>query len=154
MRIVQLLEKQGALICAGFALVCAVAWRYWLKRNFFVPEDPRSILTTAITVSSIAIGFIATAKSVMLTMRNSRAGRNLDKYGLFSTCLVYFMASIKGLLLFTAVNAVGLFLPSRTEPSWLVDLFCIAWLVSAVWAGALTWRTLWIYEAFAKKVSE
>lgn len=154
MRNKKLLEAQGANIGAIAALLVAVIWRYVLNRHFFLPEDPRCILTTAITVSAIAIGFIATAKSVMLTMRNSRAGKNLDKYGLFGICMVYFMASIKGLMLFTAISAIGLFIPSKTDPAWLVDIFCVAWLVSAVWAGCLTWRTLWIYEAFAKKVSE
>lgn len=147
-------ELHGAKLGAGIALGCALVWRYVLKLDFYIPKDPRSILTTAITVSSIAIGFIATAKSVLLTMRNSRAGKNMDKYSLFPLCTSYFMSSIKGLMLFTAVSAAGLFVPSKSDPRWLVDAFCITWFVSAVWAAMLTWRTLWIYEAFARKVSE
>ncbi len=154
MRPSKYLEEYGAITLTVFVLAIALVVRYGFKAQFFIPEDPRCILTTVITVSAIAVGFIATAKSVMLTMRNSKAGKNLDKYKLFGICMVYFMASIKGLLLFTVISACGLFIPSKTDLRWLVDLFCLSWLSAAVWAGSLTWRTLWIYEAFAKKVSE
>lgn len=55
----------------GGVLACLA---YFTAQHYLrIAEDPKDLLTTAINVSTITIGFLATMKSILLMMDRKRA---------------------------------------------------------------------------------
>lgn len=152
------LERQWELVGPAFigelALIFAVLWHVVLKKPIPIPEDPKTILTTTITVSSIAIGFIATAKSIFISMSESSPAKKLKENDLFQDVISFCLEAMRGLLFFVGLSTLGLFIPSKHDPQLLISIYCIAWFVTVCYALALTIRAILVYENFTKALAK
>ncbi len=64
-------KRYPGVIAAGFA-----AAYYYADRHFQLPPPPRDLMAVVVSVSAIAVGFLATAKAILFTIQD----RTVIKY--------------------------------------------------------------------------
>jgi len=110
-----------------------------------LPARFDSLLNATIGLSAIAIGFLATAKSILLTLDDQWIVKQLKKTGLYVRLLGYFMAAIYWSFLLALVSASGLLIDFRADgcrhhPAWFS-----AWALAFVGTGACCYRVIKIF---------
>jgi len=108
------------------ALCCALLW-YWCAPEF--PKDDE-ILSASLSVGAILIGFLATAKSLLMTL-DTPVLKRLSDAGYIKDIASYMGEGIYLLFVFCAWTMLGYFM----DTSW-------------PWFG-LSWFTLLIASTFA-----
>lgn len=100
----------------------------WHKAGLSFPKT-ESLLSSTLSVSGIFVGFLATSKSIIMTMSSAIVER-LRNSGYIKVFASYISEAITINLVFCICNVVGFFYESRG--SW----FSIAWISLGV--GAFT----------------
>lgn len=103
------------------------AYLWWKLELNFPAKD--SVLSSTLSVSGIFVGFLATSKSILMTMSSPIIER-LRSSGYMNVLATYIAQAIWLNLLFCTINVVGFFANQGTV--W----FPTAWVTFAV--GALT----------------
>jgi hypothetical protein len=83
---------------------------YYVLRRTPLPEGATEALVVLVSVSAIAIGFIATAKMILLTVPSNKAVRQLREAGLFNLYMRYMMEAITWCFIVAGIAGVLLFL--------------------------------------------
>jgi len=111
------------------AALCATAY-YYAYWRFRLSPPPRDLLTVVVSVCAIAVGFVATAKSILLTIQERTVIRFFRDSNRYATLVNYFMAAVYWSFLCAGLSAFGL----------LFDLPKLNWWVGRV--GATLWVLL------------
>ena len=104
--------------------VVALAWHYCLYSRF--PEEPNDLMLATGTASAVLIGFLATAKAIILGLTGTPVFKALKDSGYHTILFRYlFEATATGLLLLV-LSVVGFFFPKDKMPLWFDHLWVIA----------------------------
>ena len=63
-------------------------------RNHSFPESLSDLFSVSVTISAISIGFIATSKSILLTMEDRRIIQQIKDLGLYTTLINYIICDV------------------------------------------------------------
>jgi hypothetical protein len=109
------------------ALVLFGVWLYF-GRPF--PRNPEGLMGASGTVAVVFVGFLGTAKAIVLSISNSPVYKRLKETGYSRVLFSYLYESIFSGIVFLVISVLGFFLPERESH----DFFAALWVL----AGAAT----------------
>lgn len=118
-------------------VVFGLAYYYVLSARGPLPCSLKDLLAAVINVSAIAIGFLATAESVMLGLENKTVVARLKKINYFGFVVDYMRGALVLAFVLALVSAAGLLTDFVTPSPWHTKAFS-AWL-GLVAASLLAW---------------
>lgn len=102
----------------------------WFLLGGALPKDDSALLSSSLTLGAILTGFLATAKAIFISLRNSTVMRELRDKG-YSAHLISYMAEAIWLALgFSIMSIIGFFVSSESTT------------YGTVWAGTGTMTAL------------
>ena len=108
---------------------------YWLSSPF--PAKPDALMGASGTVAAVLVGFLGTAKAIILTITRSAIFRKLKEAGYTAILFRYLYEAILFGSVFLVVSVVGFFLPENEPQKW----FAIIWILTGSWALLLYLRS-------------
>lgn len=133
----KIIEKWYPFTVGGM-VAALYLWLGWYKD---MPPNLKELLAAVISVSAIAVGFMATAKSILFSIEKKRAVRMLKEAGEFSTLIDYLMASVNWSFLLGLLSVVGLVL-DFSKMAWWRPCLAAMWLLLFVTAGVACYRVI------------
>jgi hypothetical protein len=114
----------GAILC-GFGA-------FYILRSTALQPGFKDLVGAVVNVSAISVGFLATAKSLLLSLSDRSIISRLKQTGHFNTLVGYFLAAVNIWLLLALVSSALLYLYSADKPpsNWYRILV-------SFWAGLL-----------------
>jgi hypothetical protein len=100
-----------------------VAWWYGLQAPF--PAKPEGLLSTTATAAAVLVGFLATAKAVVLGMTGSPIFQIIKQTGYHQVLFGYLLEAVIGDILLLVVSIIGFFV-SLPGQAWFPVLWTIA----------------------------
>ena len=128
----------GALASLLFFLIYVVS-----KKP--LPGGARESLVVLVSVSAIAVGFIATAKMILLTVPQNRAVRQLREAGLFNAYVGYMLEAITWCFVAACLAGLLLFLFDSLPVPLPAGIFALIVFVSAT-AAARSYQVIRIFS--------
>jgi hypothetical protein len=105
----------------------------------------KELFSAVISVSSIAVGFLATSKSIMLSLDKRRVIRQLKDIGVYGTLLSYLMTAVNWSFATAIFTALALFVDtSRKVPDWYPNAFAV-WIFVTITAALSCYRVIRIF---------
>lgn len=124
--------------CIAIVVASTCAW--WDPTP---PKTTPTLLGAIINVSGIAIGFLAAAEAIILSIDDVRVIRHLKQAGGYTILVRYLSEAIIASFLLAAVSAVGLFRDFETGHwHWFGEA---AWVFLLVAASLSYFRVLWVF---------
>lgn len=96
----------------AFAVIAAIAW-YYLELDDVFSESKSEILGSTLTLSAIFTGFLATAKSLILSIRGSQVIQDLTESGYIDDLIDYMSVAVNASLLTCIWALAGYFVGSH-----------------------------------------
>lgn len=138
----------GGLVSAG---VC-----YWLLRTSTIPPGTKDLLASFLNVAAIMIGFLVTAKSILLSIDDKWIIQRSKEAGAYEMLVSYLVAATYWWLITALLSALGVALVPPTLQDWqhiiAVRLFSF-WIFAASTAILTALRVLTIYSSILRSVS-
>ncbi len=97
-------ERWFPLTIGLFTAACYILF----LRDYSLPSSVRDLFSSAMQVSSITIGFLITAFSILVTIENKHIVQQLKKAGVYNKLINYFADAIKWSFILIAVSSIGL----------------------------------------------
>jgi len=135
-----LIEKWITYILAS---VCAAAYLHFFAQSEF-SKTINSLFTAIISISAVSIGFIATTKSILFSLRDSSTVKWIKSGGSYQSLIDYMMTAIRWCFLNAIVSAVCL-LVDFPSYYWAPFLFA-AWVFTCVTAFSSCYRVIHIFS--------
>jgi hypothetical protein len=131
-----------------------IAFVYLVLFSFFpkftISKGFRDIFIAAITINAISIGFLATAKAILISINQSKIVKWMKETGTYNTIIKYFMDALV-LSMLCAVWSMFLLLIDFSNPVKYI-LFCIATWVFLFTASMLSmYRIVAIFSKILRK---
>lgn len=133
---------------AALAVASTAVWWFCFRGRYATLDAP-AIFQTALTVTSITIGFLATAKSILLTS-NSALLRRLRKQGSFHTFARYLARASMYSFVSLAFSAGGMLMHWRSRPDTLHTIVFAMWFFWAALAGTTAFRSVHLFCKFVE----
>lgn len=108
---------------------------YWFGAAF--PSKPDALMGASGTVAAVLVGFLGTAKAIILTITRSAVFRRLKEAGYSAILFRYLYEALLFGSLFLVVSVVGFFLPENQPQKW----FAVIWILTGSWALLLYLRS-------------
>jgi hypothetical protein len=120
-----------------------------LLRSKPLPTSLKDVFSAATTLSGIAIGFLATAMSILFTIGNTNVVKQMKNSNKYTILINYFMDAINWSFLLASLSFLGLFVEIKTFGSleWLV--FGI-WLFTLLTSGLSSYRVIRVFAAILR----
>lgn len=115
-------------------VIIAIAWWHF---GMPFPRNPDGLLGASGTVAVVFVGFLGTAKAIVLSISNSPVYQKLKDAGYHRVLFNYLYDSILFSILFLIVSLIGFFLPEGEPSHW----FALAWVLSGAATILLYVRT-------------
>lgn len=131
-----LIEKKYPLV---IALLIVIANFLFMPLSFY-KNIINNLMHPVINISTIAVCFLATIKTMLITIDNKDVIRKLKNSTYYNDLLDYLIAPIKSCFILAIISAGGTLFDSNSLPHW-VKYFL------PVWVGILTYSTLAFYRA-------
>ena len=111
------------ILCLAFLIA-----NKYLK--FTVSNDTKQLFTAAITISAISVGFIATAKSILISIRGTKVVKWMKDGGTYDQVVNYLMSAVNWCLGVAIVSALALLFDYATVKVWhgyafMFWVFCV-----------------------------
>ena len=116
-----LVEKSWPYVITLLVVIC---WFHFLQHHFPNPSDDLMLATG--TAAAVLIGFLATAKAIVLGLTSTAVFKALKDTGYHSILFHYFFEAIVFGTGALVISIVGFFLP-EPKPVW----FAIIWVAIA-----------------------
>lgn len=114
-------------------------------RNCELPKSVKDLLTAALTIGSITIGFVATAKSILFSIEQKRIIRILKDVSKFKVLVRYLMAAIHWSFAWAALSGLGLLIDFESPALWHTWIFSI-WVWFTVTACLTYYRVIKMFS--------
>ncbi|WP_164016965.1 hypothetical protein [Pyxidicoccus trucidator] len=130
----------GVLVTASAAVA---RWRY---PEWKLPNDLGQLFSSTMDIGAIAIGFLATAKTVLLSIQGSPAVTKMRGSGLYEGLLRFILKAIRAAFALATWSLVTVFLEKALNHSTLVwELVVFAWLFLVITAGLSCYRVIDVF---------
>lgn len=126
-------EQWSARICGGLA--CLLYWIFFSDRPF--PQSIVQLLSAVLTISAIAIGFMGTAKSILVSIRDRDIVEQLKEtkpYGeigpsYYDIILDYILAGTIWSFALAVVSTIAMLVDFQYPQGWVIALVYV-WFFS------------------------
>jgi hypothetical protein len=114
-------------------------------RNHQLPDTLTGLLSAMVSVAGIAVGFLATAKSILVSIDDKEIIRKLKKVGYYKRIIGYLRSAIRWSFALAVLSAAGMLidLKGNWEP-WKAVCFAI-WLGVTVTAALSYYRVIGLF---------
>lgn len=131
-----------------FVLSCvATMLLYICNFNLGNLVNYKEIMSSAISMGSIAVGFLAAAITLMPSMSNNELVKNLKRMGAYKKLLKYIITAIFALFGISLFSILGLFI--NTEHKSIVNIvFYNIWIFLFVFSLLATYRVIRVFLKF------
>ncbi len=127
-----------------------ISWcYYWFSVGNHLPNSLKELFSAATTLSGIAIGFLATAKSILFSINQTHIVRQLKNTNKYKTLINYFMDAINWSFLLAILSLTGLFIDFANLQSWHSIAFSF-WVFSLVTAGLSCYRVIDVFATILR----
>jgi hypothetical protein len=103
-------------------IVITIIWWY-VGRPF--PHNPEALLGASGTVAVVFVGFLGTAKAIVLSISHTPVYKKLKDTGYHNILYFYLYESILSGIIFLIVSLLGFFLPNETPHHWYATLWVL-----------------------------
>ena len=117
---------------------------FMFRDSISLPETLKELFPVVISISAIAVGFLATAKSILLSLEDRPVIRHLKELGGYNDLIQYLLTAVNWSLVASLVSAVFLLLLHKKETWWCLDGFAI-WAFVTVTAVLTCYRVLRLF---------
>lgn len=132
----------GLLVTAG--------WWFLLDRNF--PRGPEDLFAASGTIASVLVGFLATAKAIIMSISSTATYQTLQSAGYDKRLMSYIRSAIYAGLLFLLISTLGFFVGwEAAESEWRLA-YEIAWVGTGAIGLALYVRIIHLIFRVLEKV--
>lgn len=129
--------------------VCALCYYIMFRYFWTIPENMKELVTASATISSIAVGFLATAKATLISMNNTKVVEWMKSGGVYLTTIDYFMDAIHWCLA-TAVISGVLMLANFKSITFVWFWLMSVWVFFAVSAFFSTYRIIRLFATILR----
>jgi hypothetical protein len=136
------LERRYPLIGSGIVTIGYLLIHR--KLGFVSREALTNLFTAMVGVSAIAVGFLATAQSILFSLENRRVTQFLKDAGAFNSLIDYMMQAIHLSFILAALSAFALLVDPKAQRWWYPYAFA-AWLFTLCFAGMAYYRVVSIF---------
>ena len=109
----------------------------------------KDVFSAATTLSSIAIGFLATAESILFSISQTSIIKQLKITGTYKRLINYFMDAINWSFLLAIFSLIGTFIDFKTWQLWNSTLFDL-WLLAFAAAGLSSYRVIHVFASILR----
>lgn len=112
----------------------------WLSFGRAFPSDAGDLLTAGGTTSAVLVGFIATAKAIILSVAGSPVFKQIKEAGYHSALFLYLYEATLSGIIFLLICILGFFViePEIKMPTW----YSFLWVLTGSWALYAFFRVL------------
>jgi len=104
---------------------------YIFFRKFPLSIRVKDLLMATVNISAIAVGFLAAAKSILLTIQGRKVIRQAKTAGLYQMLIDYMIWAIYSCFFLSIFSAIGLLLDLEHQQNWYHYAFAI-WLFISI----------------------
>lgn len=119
-------------------------------KEYVVHPNMKDLLTASATISSIAVGFLATSKATLLSINSSRVVKWMKDGGVYNTMIDYFMTAVHYCMA-TAVYSALLLLVNFTKSSQMNLILITVWVFLSVGSLLTGYRIIRLYSDVLRK---
>jgi len=138
-----MLERTYPLILSALAVITSV----WFKFSLLDLKNYKDIMSSSISLGSIAVGFLAAAITLMPSLSNNELVKNLKRLGAYQKLLRYIIVAIIGLFAISILSISGLFINNEAHVL-LKDIFGNIWIFVFVFAILSIVRVIHLFLKF------
>ncbi len=142
------IEKWYPLV-TGFVLTSC--YLYFL-RSYRLSNSLKDLFSAATTLSGIAIGFLATAESILFTIDQTRTIKRLKGAGVYKKLINYFTDAIKWSFVLATLSFVGLVIDFTNPQPWHYIVLSF-WLFCFVTAGLSCYRVIDVFASLLRSLN-
>src|SRR5215207_4867409 len=106
------------------AITVLACWALIL--GFPFPNNPDPLMGASGTIASVLVGFLATAKAVILGITGSEVFKKLKAAGYSNLLFSYLSQAVFGGIVLLVVSTFGFFFPRQPPPLWFQYLWVMA----------------------------
>ena len=128
----------------------AVILYYFFSFGPSICQGFGKLVESSITVSSIAVGFLAASKSILISLDDKPVMKNLKKVGHYERLIQFFITAIYACFFLTLFSC-GLLLIDLTALNWWKELAIATWLFVAVFSTIACFRTINLFSKILRK---
>ncbi len=144
----------GAFVERWYPLVGGVAVSalyFLLCRQMALSPSIDNLFSAVINISAIAVGFFATAKTILFSLSDRYIIKQLKKVGAFNTLVDYLLHAIKWCFLLAIVTGLAFFIDIKTRPEWQTWAFSF-WLFLVCVALLSSYRVITILAKILRSI--
>lgn len=142
------MSMQGKLESAYPLALSFIGTCVWIAafRTRYTALDTGALFQTAITVASITIGFLTTAKSVLVST-NSKLLSDMRRQGSYEKFVRYITRASMASFYLVAISAACLCMGWSQVDRWHT-IFFVAWFFGVLYAGLTSFRSVNLFCLF------
>jgi uncharacterized membrane protein YbhN (UPF0104 family) len=125
------------------ATLCAVAYWYFLS-SLTIPKTAVNILGALVTVAGVAVGFLAAAEAIVLSIDQSKIIQELQRSGFYDLLIRYLHSGLIWSFILSCLSTIGLLkdFEKTNWPPWVVAAWCGVFVATAL-ANA---RVIYVFD--------
>jgi len=108
------------------------------------PASAKDLLAAMVTVSAISVGFLATAKAILISLDDRPIIRELKETGHYKHVVTYLLRAVHVSFALAVLSAIGLLFDWKQPKWWYGWLFAI-WVGFAVVTALACYRVITIF---------
>jgi hypothetical protein len=134
----------GAIVAIAYIVLFIFHPQIALAKGF------RDIFIASITINAIAVGFLATAKSILISIHNSKIVKWMKETGAYEITINYFMTSLTVSIL-CALWSMVLLLIDFSNPEKYIEFGIAVWVFLFISAMLAMYRIIRIFSKILRK---
>lgn len=136
--------------CYPYVIGLLVAGLYfWFFRTNVVPERISALFETTVTISSIAIGFLITTKSILFSIQDGYIIKELKKAKKYNLLLDYIMAGVHWNFFLAIFSGGLLLLDFKHQECWYFYVVG-TWIFLGIVALLTSYRVIHLFAKILK----
>jgi hypothetical protein len=117
---------------------------FLFRESLYLPETLKELFPVVISISAIAVGFLATAKSILLSIEDRPVIRHLKELGGYDDLVRYLLTAVNWSLIASLVSSIFLLFLHEKDTWWYRDGFA-GWAFVTVAAMLMCYRVLRLF---------
>jgi hypothetical protein len=138
------------------AAIVGVVYVVFFRTHAF-PSTLHDLFAAVISVGAISVGFLATAKTILISLNDRPVIKKLRESGYYRWLVEYIVEAINWSFAVAALSAGGLllrFAKEGTDQSWEHALFLTIWWFGLAGAGLAYFRVVRVLGKVLRQASE
>jgi len=126
----------------------------WFHDVIDLPSTSQTLFPVIISSGAIAVGFLMTAKSILISIDQRRVIRQLKQTGRYTYLIQYLIAAVKWSFLTIIYTTVGMLAEFHRFDPWATYLYTAGWVFVTTTAVGCAYRVIDIFSVILKRIAE